>query len=367
MINFSDFEKEFIAEHLTSENSKAICPSCGLGQTCQNNGVQGNRNQAGFRISSLICCTARNGCGKKARVKAWLQTSDMQEELELYLRKFEEAASKTAVKTIQQTKLNFKRQRCESQVETTEPVDWASEPVEPLPISLEMVMEKLGKLEEQIRSLQKENAALKAENATLKSTKKTYATAAATAAIKPPAKLSKRVALSVVAPQKPPVEFEKIHVKITNARPFKACKNMREVNALLKSVVESLGIQKLVTRASKIGNGILELYLAKPNKIEVLKKLAVKEAVIIEQLNLAEPPNFGNAELMQARTVKRLAHLCNRKPTFINLKKCILLGHSVDTIHKVEELLSSWNSDNTTTTDAMDITPDDSADMASSH
>ena len=72
-----------------------------------------------------------------------------------------------------------------------------------------------------------------------------------------------RMGRSLFKPKQEPAQFEKVVIKMTDTRALKKAKNAKEITAIIQQSLKALGIRNDVFRVSKIGNGIMELYVLK--------------------------------------------------------------------------------------------------------
>lgn len=418
---FGQYEKSLIA----NVKDKLICPNngCKMSGTALNAGKQGNKNQAGYSLSS-ITCNALKGCGCKARIPTWLVSSNLHELKDEYEAKIAKTNESIMNGGIIQSKLNFKRKHDSSEAEEMRPtqlprsvdsdkdiiipdsqvisqgkdqaeasqfqesgnhvsqpgtVEVSTAPSAVDPSSLENRVKELENRISLIDKLQEENSRLKIQvvqlqaalarnqvnnsapvtdtanlnhenppisSAPAPNTQPTYASVARTNVPPQPKKrvlnkkTARRISSKMFAERSDPVEFEKIHIKINDNRALKRCRNMRESNELIRNALVYLGVKKSVTRFSKIGNSILELYVPAALKQDVVEQLALKNTTLV-RFNPKEIPVYCKAETCKERTANRLYSLISRKGTFMNLKKSILSGHFADVIDMVEAKIAA--------------------------
>ena len=117
-------------------------------------------------------------------------------------------------------------------------------------------------------------------------------------------------------------EFKRIHARV-NGIVFKNCDDHAEIVA---GLIKSLGLQKDITLASKIGNSILEFYVAIPAVPKVIKALQSQD-ILLDAFDPSERPPHAKSTsaACQAALVKRLTYLY-KKARFVKLKECILDG-----------------------------------------
>jgi hypothetical protein len=128
----------------------------------------------------------------------------------------------------------------------------------------------------------------------------------------------KRVTASLVKERTEPLQFKKIHIRITDSRPLKRCKSAKEVNELLRQLLKHIGIEHLCPLYSKIGNSILEVYVPANSLRDVIGTLEMKKVEI----------------LFESKAAKRLAFLYKRA-RLVNLKKCVLEGFDEAFVQKI--------------------------------
>jgi hypothetical protein len=122
-----------------------------------------------------------------------------------------------------------------------------------------------------------------------------------------------------------PANFTRLHFEI-NGVVFRGCRSPQEYTEVVQGILRALGIQKEVVLASKIGNSILELYVALPSKDTVIN--ALKDHYIPGFDPAARPVHAqASPDSSHKALVKRLTYLY-KKARYVKLKECILQGFS---------------------------------------
>lgn len=81
---------------------------------------------------------------------------------------------------------------------------------------------------------------------------------------------------------------------------------------------------------SKIGNSIIEIYIPKPEKEQILAKLEEQNVKVDLNYNITDrSPYLTKTKNPKEKMIRRLAFLYG-KAKFANLKKCILSGLDED-------------------------------------
>jgi Holliday junction resolvasome RuvABC endonuclease subunit len=164
----------------------------------------------------------------------------------------------------------------------------------------------------------------------------------------------KRMASTLLRAKQEPLEFERIHVKLNDKRALKKCKNIREVRALIKSMLMLLGVNQWVYDFSTIGHSIIELYARTDMIQQISEAFAAKKIEMIEDLDLTVAPEYSKIENVTSKVAKRLSWVyANAK--FMNLKNAVLEGLSEEIQNEIIVLANNIRNKNEITNDLMDI------------
>jgi hypothetical protein len=150
-----------------------------------------------------------------------------------------------------------------------------------------------------------------------------------------------KVALGMMKPRTDPLKFTKLHLKINDSRPIKACGTAKEVNELFNNLLNNIGIRKDVFLYSKIGNSILEIFVPDDETIlqRVMDKLVAKKVETLDYVNPTTVPAYAKCANAMEMTAVRLAFLY-KKAQLKNLKECILQDCSAELIELVKSKIS---------------------------
>lgn len=143
--------------------------------------------------------------------------------------------------------------------------------------------------------------------------------------------IRRRAATLLLARTEEPLEFAKVHVKMTDSRQLKKCKSSQETNQLIGEAIRHIGARRETFAFSKIGNSMLELYVPAKKLDEVKETIKRNGAVVEEGFDATAIPVYTRqtAEQAKAFAIRRLAFLY-RRATLVNLRSCILSGFPED-------------------------------------
>lgn len=130
----------------------------------------------------------------------------------------------------------------------------------------------------------------------------------------------------MLAPREAPLEFQRTHIRIQDARGLRACKSAGEVDSIIRSTLTTLGIKKRVVAFSKIGNSILELYTATRDRDEILEAFARYGVEVIQNFDVLAAAPHVRMHDPTPKVINRLTYLY-RRAHVMNMRACILAGY----------------------------------------
>jgi hypothetical protein len=119
----------------------------------------------------------------------------------------------------------------------------------------------------------------------------------------------KRLAARMTAPREAPLQFQRLHIRVSDTRPLKMAATRQEKQKLIQAFLKHQDMRKSVFIASPIGNSIIEVYVRQDHLAQIQEKLD-KDKIRHETIDLVKPAAYPGAPALDYELlVKRLGWL----------------------------------------------------------